>query len=60
MKELLDQFIRKIFELLDLVDSVTEHQKKLKGLMTEIYKVKNGIGPEIMKDISNYKIVRII
>ena len=38
-------------ELLDLDNSVTVHQKKLQVLVTEIYKAKNGIAPEIMKDI---------
>ena len=37
--------------LLDLDNSVTVHQKNLQVLVTEIYKVKNGIAPEIMKDI---------
>ena len=40
-----------ISELLDLDNSVTVHQKNLQVLVTEIYKVKNGIAPEIMKDI---------
>ena len=38
-------------ELLDLDNSVTVHQKKLQDLVTEIYKVKNGIAPDIMNDI---------
>ena len=38
-------------ELLDLDNSVTVHQKNLQVLVTEIYKVKNGIALEIMKDI---------
>ena len=38
-------------ELLDLANSVTVHQKNLQVLVTEIYKVKNGIALEIMKDI---------
>ena len=38
-------------ELLDLDKSVTVHQKKLQVLVTEIYKVKNGIAPELIKDI---------
>ena len=38
-------------ELLDLDNSVTVHQKNLQVLVTEIYKVKHGIAPEIMKDI---------
>ena len=47
-------------ELLDLDNSVTVHQKNLQVLVTEIYKVKNGIAPDIMNDISNCKIPRII
>ena len=39
------------YELLDLENSVTVHQKNLQVLVTEIYKVKNGIAPEIMEDI---------
>ena len=38
-------------ELLDLDNSVTVHQKNLQVLVTEIYKVKIAIAPEIMKDI---------
>ena len=38
-------------ELLDLDNFVTVHQKKLQVLVTEIYKVKNGIAPDIMNDI---------
>ena len=38
-------------ELLDLDNSVTVQQKNLQVLVTEIYKVKNGIAREIMKDI---------
>ena len=37
--------------LLDLDISVTVHQRNLRVLVTEIYKVKYGIAPEIMKDI---------
>ena len=48
-------------ELLNLDNSVTVHQKNLQVLVTEIYKVKNGIAPEIMNDIFlNCKIPRII
>ena len=38
-------------ELLDLDNSVKVHQKNLQVLVTEIYKVKNGIAPEMMKNI---------
>ena len=40
-----------VSELHDLDNSVTVHQKNLQVLVTEIYNVKNGIAPEIMKDI---------
>ena len=39
-------------ELLDLDNSVTLHQINLQVLVTEIYKIKNGIAPERMKDIA--------
>lgn len=38
-------------ELLDLGNSVTVHHKTLWVLVREIYKVKDRIAPEIMKDI---------
>ena len=38
-------------ELLDLDNSVTVQQKNLRVLATEVYKVKDGIAPEIMKNI---------
>ena len=38
-------------ELLDLANSVTVHQKNLQVLVTEIYRVKNGLAPDIMNDI---------
>ena len=38
-------------ESLDLDNSVTVHQKNLQVLVTEIYKVKHEIAPEIMKGI---------
>ena len=37
-------------EVLDLEDN-SVHQKNLQVLVTEIYKVKHRIAPEIMKDI---------
>ena len=47
-------------ELLNLDNSVTVHQKNLQVLLTEIYRVKNGIAPEITnKKFSNYKILCI-
>ena len=38
-------------ELLDPEKSLTVHQKNLQVFVTEIYKVKNGIGLEVMKEI---------
>ena len=38
-------------ELLNLDNFVAVHQKNLQVLVTEIYNVKNGIAPEIMKGI---------
>ena len=38
-------------ELLDIDNSVTVHQKNLQVLVPEIYKVKNGIAPDIINDI---------
>ena len=38
-------------ELLNLDNSLTVQQKNLQRLVAEIYKVKNGIAPEIMKEI---------
>ena len=38
-------------EILDLDNSVTGPLKNLQELVTEIYKVKNEMGPDIMKDI---------
>ena len=38
-------------ELANLDNSVTVHQKYLQVLVTELYKVKNGIAPKIMEDI---------
>ena len=43
-------------ELLDLNNSVTVHQKNLHVLVTKIYKVKNGIAPDIVKDIFELQI----
>ena len=44
-------------ELLDLDNSVTVHQKNLHVLVTKIYKVKNGIAPDIVKDIFELQIL---
>ena len=46
-------------KLLDLDNSVIVQQKNL-ILVTKIYKVKNGIAPEIMKDIFKLQNLRII
>ena len=43
-------------ELLDLNNSVTVQQKNLHVLVTKIYKVKNGIAPDIAKDIFELQI----
>ena len=43
-------------ELLDLNNSVTVQQKNLHVLVTKIYKVKNGIAPDIVKDIFELQI----
>ena len=49
-------------ELLDLDDSVSIHHKNLQRLAIELYKIFNGISPDIMKDVfplntsSNYDI----
>ena len=39
------------FEILLLDNSEKLHQKNLQILVTEIFKIKSGIAPEIMKDI---------
>ena len=41
-------------ELLELDNSVVVRQKNWYVLVTEIYKVKNGMAPEIIKD--NFKL----
>ena len=38
-------------EFVNSDNSVAVHQKNLQVLVTEIYQVRNGIAPEIMKDI---------
>ena len=38
-------------ELLDKDNSVTIHQRNLQILATEIFKSKNGLAPEIMKEL---------
>ena len=43
------------FELLQKDDSVTIHQWNLQVLATEIFKAKNDLSPEIMKDVFELK-----
>ena len=38
-------------ELLEKDNSVTIHQKNLQVLATEIFELKNGLVPEIMKEV---------
>ena len=42
-------------QLLEKDHSVTVHQKNLQVLVTEIFKVKNDLVPDIMKDVSELK-----
>ena len=42
-------------ELLEKDHSVTVHHKKLQALVTEIFKVKNDLAPDIMKDVFELK-----
>ena len=42
-------------ELLHKDDTVTIHQRNLQTLATEIFKVKNDLSPEIMKDVFELK-----
>ena len=42
-------------ELLEKDSSVTVHHKNLQALVTEIFKVKNDLAPDIMKDIFELK-----
>ena len=41
-------------ELLELGNAVTIHQRNLKVLVTEIFKVKNNLSPEIMKQVFDF------
>ena len=34
---------------------MTVHRKTLQVLVTEIFKVKNNLGPDIMKDVFDFK-----
>ena len=42
-------------ELLEKDSSVTVHHKNLQALVTEIFKVKNDLAPDIMKDVFELK-----
>ena len=42
-------------ELLEKYHSVTVHHKNLQALVTEIFKVKNDLAPDIMKDVFELK-----
>ena len=42
-------------ELLEKDHSVTVHHKNLKALVTEIFKIKNDLAPDIMKDVFELK-----
>ena len=42
-------------ELLELDDAVTIHQRNLQDLVTEIFKVKNNLLPEIMKEVFDFQ-----
>ena len=42
-------------ELLEKYNSVTVHHKNLQVLVTEIFKVKNDLAPDIMKDVFELK-----
>ena len=42
-------------QLLEKDHSVTVHQKNLQVLVTEIFKVKNNLAPDIMKDVFELK-----
>ena len=42
-------------QLLEKDHSVTVHQKNLQVLVTEIFKVKNNLAPDIMKDVFEFK-----
>ena len=47
-------------ELLSKDKSVTVHQINLQTLATEMYKILNGLSPDIMQDIFEIKVTTII
>ena len=42
-------------ELLELDNAVTIHQRNVQVLVTEIFKVKNNLSPEIMKQVFDFQ-----
>ena len=42
-------------ELLELHNAVTIHQRNLQVFVTEIFKVKNNLSPEIMKEVFDFQ-----
>ena len=42
-------------ELLERDKSVTIHERNIQVLLTEIFKVKSGVAPEIMTEIFKFK-----
>ena len=42
-------------ELLDLGSAVTIHQRNLQVLLAEMFKVKNNLSPEIMKQEFDFR-----
>ena len=47
-------FSRSVDDLLKRDKTVSIHRKYLQTLVTRIYKAKNNLGPEIMKDIFHF------
>ena len=43
-------------ELLELSHPVTIHQRNMQVLVTEIFKVKNNLSPEIMKQVFGFQV----
>ena len=61
-RTLLESFLQVVYidfdsfleELLSIESSTILHQRNLQKLMTEIFKVKSGIAPELMKGTSEF------